>query len=121
MREILAFPYIACVGSGLWEVQDYTGAPTAVCLVRERGELQHWFFACCYAEQPGHPVERSVSKAADAPLLTTWSLQPSCSARVPTGNRRCFPSRSKAAPKDLSEPEGERPGVNTIQITSMQV
>lgn len=65
-----------------------------------------FFFACCYAEQPSHPVERSVSEAADVPSVTA---------------RYRFPSPFKAAPKDPSEPDGEKPGVNTLQITSMQV
>lgn len=43
------------------------------------------------------------------------------SAHVPKGSRHCFPSHSRAAPEDPSEPEGDRPGVNTTQVTSMQV
>lgn len=91
---------------------DCTGATAAVCLVRGRGEttiydfLFFFFFACCYAEQPSHPVERSVSEAADAPSVTA---------------RYRFPSPFKAAPKGPSEPDGEKPGVNTLQITSMQI
>lgn len=100
---------------------DYTGA-TACSVAGERErEITIFFFVSCYTEQPSHPVERSVSKVADAPSLTMWSLQPSLSAHVPTGSRLCFPSCFKAAPKDPSEPERERPGVNTVQITSMQV
>lgn len=56
-----------------------------------------------------------------ATSCTTQSLQLALSVRVPTGNRHYFPSRFKTASKEPSEPKGERPGINTIQITSMQV